>query len=386
MPKGSFVVATPWRSPSDDHARSLDSRGLLRRYLLATRRGTPGIRKKFTRLNPVIGLTAYGAARTCPITLAESVRYALSPWFDAWALGHLRAGDHLLTNYGAANRSLQWIGEHGGLRFLDAMNSHPEHFWRVVSEEHKRWNSDRPPIARHQYDRARKSLEYVDYFFCPSDFVLQSFKERGFSDEKLIRIPYPTDLRCFTPKLRRPKDQPLRVINTGLLCFRKGTPYLLEAFRIVAREVKDAELWLTRVIFEDLYDLIQRNAGLNIHWTPALSHRELAQRLQAADVFVLPSLEEGMARSSAEALACGLPIVVTPNTGSNDFVQHRRNGSIVPIRDSRAIAEEILWWWEKIRSDDLEAVSIDRSVLGFEAFDHAFGQALEKLGFKSREK
>jgi glycosyltransferase involved in cell wall biosynthesis len=381
----SFVVATPWRAPSDNHARSLDSRGLLRRYLLATRRGTPGIRKDVTRLNPVIGLTAYGAARFCPITLAESVRYALSPWFDAWALRHLRAGDHLLTNYGAANRSLAWIGEHGGLRFLDALNSHPEHLWSLISEEHKYWKVNRPPIPRHQYDRAMQSLEHTDYFLCPSNFVMRSYKERGFSQKQLVLIAYPTDLKCFTPKAVRTRSGPLRVINTGLLCLRKGTPYLLEAFRMVAREVKDAELWLTRIIFEDAEDLIQKNTDLNINWAPPLPHRELAERLRAADIYVLPSLEEGMARTSLEALACGLPIVVTPNTGSNDFVQHRRNGSVVPIRDSRAIADEILWWWEKIRSNELEYVYIDRSMLGFQAFDDAFGRVLDQLGFESRE-
>jgi hypothetical protein len=78
--------------------------------------------------------------------------------------------------------------------------------------------------------------------------------------------------------------------------------------------------------------------------------------------------------------------VVTPNSGSNDFVQHRRNGSVVPIRDARAIAEEILWWWEKIRSNDHEAVPMDRSILGFQAFNHAFGQLLDQFGFKSRQK
>ena len=201
----SFVVATPWRAPSDNHARSLDSRGLLRRYLLATRRGTPGIRKDVTRLNPFIGLTAYGAARSCPITVAESVRYALNPWFDAWALRHLRAGDHLLTNYGAANRSLKWIGEHGGLRFLDALNSHPDHLWCVISEEHKRWKVDRPPIPRHQHDRARKSLEHTDYFLCPSNFVMQSFQERGFSEETIDLHSVPNRLDFFHPKPSRTK-------------------------------------------------------------------------------------------------------------------------------------------------------------------------------------
>jgi len=320
-----------------------------------------------------------------PITMAESLRFSLNPWFDHWALQHLRPGDNLLTNYGAANRSLKWIGERGGLRFLDAVNSHPDSLWSVISQEHRDWKVDRPPIARHQHDRAKKSLEYTDYLICPSNFVMQSFKERGFSEEKLIRIPYPTDLTCFMPKPPRPKDQPLRVINTGLLCLRKGTPYLLEAFRIVSRKVRNAELWLTRIIFEDIGDVIQKNADLKINWAPALPHRELARRLQAADIFVLPSLEEGMARSSLEALACGLPIVVTPNTGSNDFVQHRRNGSVVPIRNPRAIADEILWWWEKIRNNDQEDACIDRSILGFQAFDDAFGRVLDKLGFKSRD-
>ncbi|MBV8533840.1 MAG: glycosyltransferase family 4 protein [Verrucomicrobia bacterium] len=383
MSSASFVVATPFRTAADSYARALDSRRLLRRYILGTRRGTPGIRSEVTRLNPAIGLVAYGAAKTLPVTTAESVRFALNPWYDGWVLQHLRPGDHLLTSYGYANRSLTWIGKHGGYRFLDAGNSHPEHFWSVVSEEHKIWKVNQTPIARHQHARALKSLEHTDYFFCPSNHVLNSFKERGFPAEKLIRIPYPTDLSRFAPKPVRPKDQPLRVINTGLLCLRKGTPYLLEAFRLVSREVKNAELWLTRIVFEDVNEILRSYSDLNINWAPALPHHQLAQRMQAADIFVLPSLEEGMARTSLEALASGLPIIVTPSTGSNDFVIHRQNGSIVPIRDPHAIANEILWWWDRVHDHEHLQLTIDRAALSVEAFDRACGEVLSKFGFES---
>jgi glycosyltransferase involved in cell wall biosynthesis len=74
-------------------------------------------------------------------------------------------------------------------------------------------------------------------------------------------------------------------------------------------------------------------------------------------VFILPSLEDGFARTVAEALACGLPVIVTPNTGASDLVEEGSTGSIVPICDAGAIAAKILEWWEKIRKGRMPSVS-----------------------------
>jgi glycosyltransferase involved in cell wall biosynthesis len=64
------------------------------------------------------------------------------------------------------------------------------------------------------------------------------------------------------------------------------------------------------------------------------------------DVLVLPSIIEGRALVQQEAMACGLPLIITPNTGGEDLIENEKTGFIVPIRDPRKIAEKIEWFVE----------------------------------------
>src|SRR5437667_2773229 len=91
--KARFVVATPQRSVCDNNARALEQHGLLRFLALGTRRGTKGVPPERTRLNPAIGLCTYVAARAFGAFQAESFRFRLLPWFDAWVRRQLRPGD-----------------------------------------------------------------------------------------------------------------------------------------------------------------------------------------------------------------------------------------------------------------------------------------------------
>jgi glycosyltransferase involved in cell wall biosynthesis len=65
--------------------------------------------------------------------------------------------------------------------------------------------------------------------------------------------------------------------------------------------------------------------------------------MQGCDVFVLPSIVEGRALVQQEALACGLPLIVTPNAGGEDLIEEGRTGFLVPIRSPEAIAGKLAW-------------------------------------------
>lgn len=97
---------------------------------------------------------------------------------------------------------------------------------------------------------------------------------------------------------------------------------------------------------------VEKFRHLPIDWAPKLPHAQLAERLRSADVFMLLSLEEGMARTGVEALACGLPVVVTEHTGVNDLVIPGVNGVVVPLRDPKSAAEAALGLWERIREGE----------------------------------
>lgn len=379
---GLFVVATPARSVCDDNARALERHGLLRFIALGTRRGTAGVPPERTRLNPWIGLCAYAAAKTLSPYRAESFRFGLLPWFDQWVLKQLQPGDHIISSYGYANECFKFVRAHGGKTFVDAGNSHMENFWEILSEEHRRWNCPTPPVAPHWYERSRAMLRDADYVLSPSSYVTQSFLARGFRPEQILKNVYPVNLSVFQPRRNsRPKNQPLTIINTGSLSLRKGTPYLLEAFRLIRQKHPSARLLLTRVVQDDVKPILARYSDLPVEWSPPLPHPALARRLQDADVFVLPSLEEGLVRTALEAMACGLPVILTPNTGANDFVQPGVSGEVVPIRDPQAIADAVSKWAEKILSPGWQPRALlDADTVSFEHFERTFLEQLGRLG------
>lgn len=378
-----FVVAAPSRSTCDPFARVLDRHGKLRFLALGTRRGTPGVPPERTRLLPVIGLANYlGVSLLSPFH-AESFRFRLHPWLDRWVLKQLLPGDHALSSFGYLNDCFKYVRRHGGKTFIDGGNSHPENFWSILSEEHERWRCPTPPVARHHYERARAMMEDVDYVLSPSRYVSRSFLDRGFAPSQILKNVYPVDLSCFTPAPHPPQqtNRGLTVISTGSLSLRKGTPYLLEAFRIVHRRHPSARLKMVRIIQDDVKPVLAKFRDLPIDWFQPQPHAQLADTLRSADVYVLPSLEEGLARSAIEAMACGLPVVLTPHCGANDFVRPGLNGEVVPIRDPAAIADGILKWWDKIQAGERPAVEDLRRELSFEAFERTFTTQLTELGY-----
>ncbi len=374
MSTRQFVVATPQRSVCDDYARALDSVGRLRFLALGARRGARAIPPERTRLNPAIGLVSYLCARALSTDAGEWCRFALLPWFDRWVRPQLVPGDHLISSYGYATESFRRVREQGGKTFLDAGNSHIDNFWEVMTEEHRRWQWPHPPFASHWLRRARASIGQTDYVLSPSRWVTESFLARGFPAERILPARYPVDLACFTPAAQpRPRERPLTVISTGQLSLRKGTPYLLEAFRLIRRAEPTARLLLTENVANNARPILRRFGDLPIEWSPGLPHPQLAERLRSADVFALPSLEEGAARTVAEAMACGLPVVVTRQTGTADLVEPGNSGTIVPIRDPGAIAAAVLEWWQSLRTrSEPPARRFDPSVLSFDAFAAEF--------------
>jgi glycosyltransferase involved in cell wall biosynthesis len=381
--KPQFVVATPRRSVCDDNARALEQKGMLRFLALGTLRGTHGVSAEYTRLNRWIGLSVYYSFQTLGFFRGESFRWRLLPWFDRWVLKQLVPGDHMISSYGYTNECFKFIRRHGGKTFVDAGNSHIEDFWEIMTEEHRRWNCRYPPVSRFWYERSREMLAEVDYVLSPSSYVTKSFLTRGFKPEQILRNVYPVDLSIFQPAPEpRPKERPLTIINTGGLSLRKGTPYLLEAFRIVQREHPSARLLLTRAIRADVKPVLDRYSDLPIEWAPGLPHAQLAERLRSADVFVLPSLEEGLVRTALEAMACGLQVVLTPHCGANDFVEPGVNGEVVPIRDPEATAEGILKCWERVRAGERPRTEGLARKLSFETFARDFLGQLAQLGLR----
>lgn len=142
------------------------------------------------------------------------------------------------------------------------------------------------------------------------------------------------------------------VIYIGRMIKNKGLDYLIES--IVEIPDKEVQFWLVGG-GDYLSELKLRANKLSIyderiHFTDTISNNDVPRYLVAADIFVLPSLTEGMPMSIIEAMAAGLPIVATEVGGIPEFVLNGKNGIIVPPYNSEELSRAIL---ELIENDDL---------------------------------
>jgi starch synthase len=375
-----FIVAAPHRTVCDDHARVLARHGLLKGYFSGNRRGTEGIPGELTYLNPLFGLFIMGTRKVLPGYAAEWLRAASHPLFDRWVGLDVKPGDHVISSYGYANRCFKKARSGGGKTFIDAGNSHPENFWNVVQEEHRRWKISRPPYPPVWNRQGRRMVEDADYILSPASYVSDSFLKRGFTPEQIIHLPYPIDLSVFQSRtaLEIPAS-PIRVVCTGSVSLRKGMPYLLEAIRLVRKE-RDAVLVLTDQVESSMKKILPLYQDVPIEWTDSLPHAQLARHLKGCHVFALLSLEDGFARTVTEALACGLPAVVSENTGAKDCIRPGVNGEIVPIRDPQAASAAIIACHERQQKEGPPLSADLLEDLSFTRFESRFLAGLQRIG------
>ncbi|RYG30159.1 MAG: glycosyltransferase family 1 protein, partial [Chitinophagaceae bacterium] len=185
--------------------------------------------------------------------------------------------------------------------------------------------------------RQLEEARLADYLLCPSNHVAHSFVQYGFPPEKCIVIPYGANTRHFHPK--PVKGEHFKILFVGSIGVRKGVVYLLEALEMLQRHHVVECVFIGR-LEEQFRPIFNQYRHLFTH-VPHVPHQELVDYYNQASVFVFPSLDEGMALVQLEAMACGLPVICTPNSGGDSVVEEGQNGFVVPIRDPAALAEKI---------------------------------------------
>lgn len=148
-------------------------------------------------------------------------------------------------------------------------------------------------------------------------------------------IPNGVDINEFKP-VKNKKDNLLKIVSTGRLIERKGYDYLIKALH------KMPNIELTLIGGGNKKDGLKELAkklNVKVKFLGEKKHSEIAKLLPTFDIFVLPSLNEGMSNSILEAMACGLPIITTNTGGSKELI--KENGIIIKMKDSKSIKDAI---------------------------------------------
>jgi glycosyltransferase involved in cell wall biosynthesis len=190
-----------------------------------------------------------------------------------------------------------------------------------------------PEWVRAGNERDARKYELSDLILVPSEFVRRSVLALGADPARVATVPYGLDQR-WLDQVNEPV--PGRVLFVGSVGLRKGSHYLAEASRILARRRIACEI---RVVGPYCPEVIRQPAFKGPAYVGQVPRSRVTDEFRRADVFVLPTLCDSFALVHLEAMACGVPVITTPNCGS--VVRDGVDGFIVPIRDAAAIADKI---------------------------------------------
>lgn len=208
---------------------------------------------------------------------------------------------------------------------------------RLHREREVVWNPD-------NIDRAETELAYGQVFLAPSSFVANTLKFSGIADSQIKICPYGVDTDLFPQKKYRNAEEarayPVRFIYVGGVKELKGIGYLLDAIS----QFSQFQASLTVVGQFDPNDADIKPYLDRVHFTGPLLHEEVSKYLAESDVFIFPSLGEGLSLATLEAASCGLPLIVTENSGVNDAMTEGKEGFVVPIQSTESLADKIQWF------------------------------------------
>jgi glycosyltransferase involved in cell wall biosynthesis len=168
----------------------------------------------------------------------------------------------------------------------------------------------------------------LDHIVCASSYVRDGLLQAGVADSRITVLPYPVQLGDPPAVRRRDPGAPVTVgFLGGGVDLRKGAPYFVEvARRLARREVRFVMVGPVRLSAQGI-----NAARAVVELVGQVARSAVAAWLARFDVFFFPSTCEGGANAVMEALAVGLPVVTSPNSGS--VVRDGQEGYIVPYDD-----------------------------------------------------
>lgn len=211
------------------------------------------------------------------------------------------------------------------LKNLKPYKYHENNFWdddKNLKERIKKNNKYRP---RHKNE----------ILFVPSSIIYRNCVNEGWPKDQIHILPHGTDINYFQPRKIENEHEQIKILFAGNGATRKGLPYLLKALEMLQQRNYNVHLTIVSHNVEGIK--IPR-----IDIFEDISDDQLLGLYQTHDIFVLPSLLDGWGLTASEAMACGLPVIVSNATGISDIIKSGKNGYIVEPKNHQDIYNKLL--------------------------------------------
>lgn len=296
----------------------------------------------------LVNRVLWGVWRRLPGTGCSHLPMAASCWLaDRWASRYVISTRifHGLT--GVSLAAMRQARQQGSVTILESPMAHLQEWQQQVMAEcdrfgvrHRDCGAILPaPMIR----RARLEYQLCDRIQVLSSAARRSFERLGHAGKTEVILPG-VDHTFFRPPNQPRSNSIFRACYVGRVELAKGLGYLLTAWKQLS--LPHAELVLIGEIRPEMHSLLKDCSSSNIRVMGSLPLKEVALFYRESNLFVFPSVNEGLATVLLEAMASGLPVVATQESGAEDCVTEGKDGFVVPARSVGAIVGTILWCYE----------------------------------------
>ena len=260
-------------------------------------------------------------------------------------LGSAQGGILHAYEDGAA-KSFRRAKDHGILCSYELPIAHWTTVRKLLAEEAERlpeWEPTLESTREPEEKLARKQEELLlaDRITCPNEFVLRSLPLEIRKTKPCLVAPFGSPEFSSPPK-KRADGKILKLLFVGSMSQRKGLADLFDAMKLIGSSSVSLSILGQPSMPMSFY----RSQYPSFEYLPTRSNEAVREAMLEHDVLVLPSIVEGRALVQQEAMACGLPLIVTANAGGEDLVEEEKTGFLVPIRQPERIAQKIEWFLE----------------------------------------
>lgn len=207
-------------------------------------------------------------------------------------------------------------------------------------------------------------IKYVvrnaDLISCDGDNTTKTLIKLGVKPEKIYTIRFGTDVEKFHPNPQpKTKDSKLKIISLRSMEPVYDIETLIKAAEIVSKENKNIEFIIVGGGTQKEYlEKIAKDSGLVdsrvVRFTGRIQNQLLPDMLQESDIYISTALSDsGLSASTAEAMASGMPVIVTDSGDNREWVEENKGGFVIPLSSPEILAEKIIFFLknkEKIKS------------------------------------
>ena len=258
---------------------------------------------------------------------------------DRMAYKYIDQASVLIALSGTGLHSGKKIIKNGKIYICERSSSHILFQQKILAEEYKELNQPPFIINKWSVDRELQEYEESNIILVPSLFVKKSFEK--YYTKKVHVINFGINLKNFFPINTIKKDNKFfDILFIGELSIRKGLHYLIEAFHQFKHPNKRLHI-VGSIALDNKKFFSNQLKDDNIFVYGHIDHLKLKEIINKSNVFVLPSLEDGLPTVILQALACGCPVIVSENTGGEELIRENKCGFVVPIKNSQTITDKL---------------------------------------------